>query len=284
MLHPAVQYLFSLRKISPAAFRLLAVQINEHCTNVRNKDALMSQKEIVDLAGMANEATHPAFMDLLELGLICVKGETGGDWPIAELYLSPATLEAIAKCADPKGLEQAFDAFWAEYPNKNSKHNAQKAYLKAIQAGVKPETMLEALPHYKNYLEKTGVAAAYGATWINGRRWADPQINPEAEKTKLTLEPLKLGHAENDALWAQVADHFASFDTRRSDGIIKFNAHFKDVGLCQIYGGTAELGFNMKNPHHKMKWITQNYTDRLQRAFAKAGVRIETIEMKGLVI
>lgn len=66
-----------------------------------------------------------------------------------------------------------FEAFWAAYPRKVGKKDAQRAFAKA---GVPLATLLDALEKQKKSRQWTkddGQYIPHPATWLNGRRWED---------------------------------------------------------------------------------------------------------------
>jgi len=75
-----------------------------------------------------------------------------------------------------KELSCEFDIFWNLYPNKKSKPNALKAYMKAIKKGVPHETIIRGLGQHADYWRASGTERQFiphPATWLNGERWND---------------------------------------------------------------------------------------------------------------
>lgn len=79
------------------------------------------------------------------------------------------------------GAEDLFPQFWAAYPKKTAKQNAQRAWKKlgvtaelfrAIMAGL---TQAKASSQWQR---EDGRYIPYPATWLNGRRWEDEQDSP----------------------------------------------------------------------------------------------------------
>lgn len=67
----------------------------------------------------------------------------------------------------------AFDRFWAEYPKKVGKGQAQKAFSKI---SVPVETLIEAVQRQRNSVQWQKDGGQYipnPATWLNQRRWED---------------------------------------------------------------------------------------------------------------
>ena len=69
-----------------------------------------------------------------------------------------------------------FEEVWNEYPKKQGKTNAQKAFLKARKDGVGKDTILNGLRAYKAFLEANKTDFKYikqGSTWFNQQCWND---------------------------------------------------------------------------------------------------------------
>lgn len=63
-----------------------------------------------------------------------------------------------------------FGIFWAHYPRKVAKKDAQKAWNKLTSA--QKQAAMEALPnHIKQWDDPTFIP--YPASWLNGERWED---------------------------------------------------------------------------------------------------------------
>lgn len=89
-----------------------------------------------------------------------------------------ATIKVTPK--KPKVDDQAFNAFWAEYPKKKAKSTAYKAWAK-----VDPklyDTIMTALAAQKageDWTKENGKFIPHATTWLNQERWEDelPQEN-----------------------------------------------------------------------------------------------------------
>ena len=104
----------------------------------------------------------------------------------------------IEKLRSPfKSLKQQerFDAFWAAYPKKKSKGQAEKAWIK-----INPDdellgvmlSSLERLKRSKDWLKDGGQFIPYPATWLNAKGWEDElpatRDSPTAQKNYDTEE------------------------------------------------------------------------------------------------
>lgn len=79
----------------------------------------------------------------------------------------------------PRGkCGQRFDRFWAAYPKKKSKADAQKAFEKLAPGEELLSRMLSALEQQKqsgDWQREGGQYIPYPASWLNGRRWEDEE-------------------------------------------------------------------------------------------------------------
>ena len=84
----------------------------------------------------------------------------------------------------PAPAVAAFDAFWAEYPRKEGKGAARKAWLKAVKTSEADaiQTGLQAqLPKFAATDRKF---IPMPATWLNQERWTDEITNPKPTGTQ----------------------------------------------------------------------------------------------------
>jgi len=71
---------------------------------------------------------------------------------------------------------QEFEEVWKEYPRKQGKSSACKAYIKARKDETSKEDILHGLQEYITYIEKYKVKGRYikmGSTWFNQKCWED---------------------------------------------------------------------------------------------------------------
>lgn len=84
-------------------------------------------------------------------------------------------------------LEVEFEEVWKEYPRKQGKANALKAYLKARKKGVEQQTILQGIFNYIDYItaEKTEIKyVKQGSTWFNQECWKDDYTITRKATTK----------------------------------------------------------------------------------------------------
>ena len=81
---------------------------------------------------------------------------------------------------------QGFGAFWASYPRKKSKGQAERAW-KALRPDEQLHgTILSALERAKTsaeWMKQGGEFIPYPATWLNAKGWED-EISPEVEDSE----------------------------------------------------------------------------------------------------
>ena len=83
---------------------------------------------------------------------------------------------SVPRSARKQEAAALFDRFWAEYPRKDDKKNAQRAFLRIKPDEETLQGMLAALRRQKNsrqWLDAGGRYIPLPATWINGERWND---------------------------------------------------------------------------------------------------------------
>jgi len=89
--------------------------------------------------------------------------------------------------------EQRFDEFWAQYPKKRSKGQAERAWVKIAPDDALFAQIIEGLERAKrsrDWIKEGGRYIPYPATWLNAKGWED-----EHEEVKTSV---KRGRAESD--------------------------------------------------------------------------------------
>lgn len=69
-----------------------------------------------------------------------------------------------------------FESLWHEYPRKQGKENAYKAFVKARKAGTTLEQIRQGLDEYKFYILSHNIEPQYikqGSTWFHQNCWND---------------------------------------------------------------------------------------------------------------
>lgn len=94
-----------------------------------------------------------------------------------------------APTPDPTPVEKpaqkpadGFDQWWATYPKKVKKRDAEKAYRAALKTGATPEQLLQALHQHVANWKARGTAPQYipyPATWLRAGSWEDELTNPD---------------------------------------------------------------------------------------------------------
>ena len=98
----------------------------------------------------------------------------GGDGA-TEAAAEKARLKAAADAARAE-LADGFAAFWQAYPKKQSKPDAERAYLKLAPPPDLLRAILDAVARQKTWhgwLKDGGQFIPNPATWLNGKRWGD---------------------------------------------------------------------------------------------------------------
>lgn len=84
-----------------------------------------------------------------------------------------------------KELESEFTELWNEYPRKQGKENALKAYIKARTGGIDKSIILNGIKAYKAFLKANKTDSKYikqGSTWFNQHCWEDDYNIGQAAK------------------------------------------------------------------------------------------------------
>jgi len=82
--------------------------------------------------------------------------------------------------------EMDFDRFWQAYPVRTGKKAAEKAFVKAVEAGTKPTRLIEAAIQFAKDPNRVDQFTPYPATWLNQGRWEDEPLpdRPEGKSVK----------------------------------------------------------------------------------------------------
>lgn len=80
--------------------------------------------------------------------------------------LSPNNMSPV-----PKKYTEDFERFWSEFgKNGASKSETFKKWKTAIKK-EQPHVIIEAIPAYLDYLQRTNTPKAHATTWLNQERW-----------------------------------------------------------------------------------------------------------------
>ena len=90
-------------------------------------------------------------------------------------------------------LSPIFDAFWNQYPKKQGKATAKKAFIKALKK-VDCEEMMEALRKQSashDWTKDGGQYIPMASTWLNQERWEDEVYDNKPKPAPLTARQRK---------------------------------------------------------------------------------------------
>jgi len=86
---------------------------------------------------------------------------------------------------DLSGKPNEFDLWYAEYPRKDSRGAAEKAFPKALkEAGL--EALISGAIRYRNDPNREKQFTKLPATWLNGKCWADGPLPAKSGSSKQT--------------------------------------------------------------------------------------------------
>jgi len=109
------------------------------------------------------------------------------------LPVPPRVKHASARVSDAQGgkegrkdIRASFDAFWAEYPKKKSKGDAEKAWTAINPDEHLADTILQAVQRAKTsdqWLKNAGQFIPYPASWLRDKGWLDDESAPTGGQT-----------------------------------------------------------------------------------------------------
>jgi len=107
---------------------------------------------------------------------VCSDPQPGGSVEAEEVAATPEAKSGPRSPFKSKRQEQLFDEFWAQYPKKRSKGQAEKTWVK-----IKPDeqlfkAILDGLERAKtsvDWQKDGGQYIPYPATWLNAKGWED---------------------------------------------------------------------------------------------------------------
>lgn len=92
---------------------------------------------------------------------------------------NPPTPQSVKTRASPVGDEIDFEQFWKEYPRKDDKGHARKAWAAARRKAAS-EAILAGLRRHQ--FAEDPKFRPLAATWLNGERWADATASPAPQR------------------------------------------------------------------------------------------------------
>lgn len=143
------------------------------------------------------QSTAPAPAEHLEGGRgenLSVSGEGGGVVPVpGKSKRSPRVLSP-----DPD-----FDAFWSQYPRKDAKKAALKAWHGSARTRPPLVELIEAVHAQTKARGWPENPTPHASTWLNGERWNDPVDRRQAERREEPVVPVERPVDPNQALESQ---------------------------------------------------------------------------------
>ena len=92
------------------------------------------------------------------------------------------------------GPSQGFQEFWEAYPRKIAKLDATRAFMRAVQTGTPPGAIIEGARRFAFLCRREGTERQYiphPATWLNGGRWEDEDLETCIPPTQEEIEASK---------------------------------------------------------------------------------------------
>jgi hypothetical protein len=83
------------------------------------------------------------------------------------------------KTRDASGCDDGFTAFWAAFPNRKARQDAEKAWAKLKPSVELQATILKAIAAQgqgEDWRKEGGRFVPHAATWLNGKRWEDEVV------------------------------------------------------------------------------------------------------------
>ena len=170
---------------------------------VRRGQLLTTYKRIGAIAGLTEKQLRTAMMHLEKTGEITKKTAGKRQLITIEKYeLYQGDTSEKGRITAGKGQEKAdstnyirnkeikkyiymrFEDFWKLYPKKKGKESAKKAWEKLNPSDELVETILSAVQKQASSSDWTkdgGQFIPYPATWLNGHRWEDEEVEQLSE-------------------------------------------------------------------------------------------------------
>lgn len=142
------------------------------------------------------EQMQEALMDLQATGAADVTMLQDGRYTVQNRRLRRLHLQGGSSVAEkpapltgPRFNRELFDRFWAAFPHKKSKGQAEKAWAKLNPDEALTDTIIEAVEREKEWRADRPMNAftpqwKYPATWLNARCWEDMMDSDESERPR----------------------------------------------------------------------------------------------------
>lgn len=146
----------------------LVTQRKEEDIRIKVVESNNTQNQHVENSTCGNEETNA-----LKQQVIALKNEN-------KMLKNKSNNDQPAKPADSE-LAAEFEELWKDYPRKQGKANALKAYVRARKAGVDKLTVSNGITRYNAQIRANNTNMKYvkqGSTWFSQKCWDDEyQIN-----------------------------------------------------------------------------------------------------------
>jgi len=102
--------------------------------------------------------------------------------PSLEPPIAREQLTLLSEDPEPTKKDR-FSDFWRVYPKKAGKPAAQRAFDKAVKAGIDPQAIIDGAKRYARWLNEAGPGefrphAKHPQGWITDERWTDSDLPP----------------------------------------------------------------------------------------------------------
>lgn len=163
-------------------------------------------------------------------------------------------------------LRQQFDAFWAAYPPRrpNPRALAERAFVAAIGAGIRPEDLVAAAQGYAAECRRKGIAEdfiVHARTFLTQRRFEDYLRAPEAPIAAVAEA------APDHVLWDVLAGKMPAAEFRM------WIAKLAVMGWIP-----GETGILIAPTRFHRDWVRQHHAVQLQAAMRVKTLIIEAPE------
>jgi len=92
-----------------------------------------------------------------------------------------------------------FELFWSEYPRKQDKNAALRAWKRAVAGGASPALLREAAVRYRNNPKRDPDFTKYAERWLNAGAWLDEAEIARPDSHTIQETDWEAMRAEEDA-------------------------------------------------------------------------------------